>query len=336
MAKLGEFDRIAQKLAPLTVGYDGALGLTDDAAFLEPAPSGWDVVVSTDTVVAGVHFFADDPAETVAKKALRMNLSDCAGMGATPAHYTLNLCLPESIGGVDADTWIDGFTHGLAEDQQGFDVVLIGGDSVSTSGPAVITVTIFGHVPTGKALLRSAAQPGDDIWVSGTLGDASLGLLLRRDPALPVPDSARQHLADRYLLPQPRTALGRELAGLAHAALDVSDGLIQDLGHIATASAAQLRVERDAIPVSPAARSLETVCEDWIERVVAGGDDYEIAFTAPADVAGDIRRAAEGQGVLVTRIGTVCETSENWGGGVVLLDPNGDTVPLGRTGWRHA
>ena len=336
MAALGEFDRIALKLAPLAAEYDGALGLGDDAALLEPLPNGRERVVSTDTIVAGVHFFSEDPPESVAKKVLRMNLSDCAGMGAVPDLYTLNLCLPTAIGGLDADAWIDGFTKGLAEDQLTFGVTLIGGDSISTPGPAVITVTIFGHVPEGKALLRARAQAGDDVWVSGTLGDAALGLSLREKQFPELPATHRDHLQRRYLVPEPRTTLGPALAGIAHAALDVSDGLIQDLGHIARESSVRIRLFQDRIPVSEAARALEPSRSDWLELIVTGGDDYELAFTAPPSSAADIEAIGLKVGVPVMRIGTVLATDASEGAGVVLLAPNGDTVSLRRTGWRHA
>lgn len=322
---LGEFDRISRYFAPLSHRAPGAFGLTDDAAVLPPADSGRTWVVTVDALVAGVHFLPDDPADLVARKALRVNLSDLAAMGAEPVGYTLVLALP--VGQVDADAWLEDFAGGLALDQDTFSVSLMGGDSVSTPGPITVSITAFGLVEQGKAIRRSGARVGDQVWVSGTVGDGALGLdVLQRRLIGDFAD-----LADRYHLPRPRVALGRALVGLATAALDVSDGLVQDAGHLADQSAVRVVIDAPAIPLSQSATTLIGDDPDLFVRVLAGGDDYELVFSAPAERASDVLAAASDAGVSVTRIGRV-----ESGSGVVVLDRNGDPLEgASIRGWSH-
>ncbi|MCR9073042.1 MAG: thiamine-phosphate kinase [Alphaproteobacteria bacterium] len=322
---IGEFDRIARFFAPLAEGAPGAFGLTDDAAVLPPASDGLEWVVTVDALVAGVHFLPDDPADLVARKALRVNLSDLAAMGASPRGYTLALALPKTLPAT-AD-WLEAFSRGLGEDQAEFGVHLLGGDSVSTPGPVTLSITAFGLVEREKLLRRSGASVGDDLWVSGTIGDGALGLEVARGRLF----GAYSDLADRYRLPRPRTTLGPRLAGLASAALDVSDGLLQDAGHIAARSGCRLVIEAPAVPLSESAAAAISDDPDLFARALQGGDDYELLFTAPVECRSAIDASGRDVGVSVTRIGRV-----ESGTGIELLDRNG--VPLeglSEQGWRH-
>jgi thiamine-monophosphate kinase len=316
---LGEFGLIDRLLKPLAAGYPGALGLTDDAALVR-VPAGEELVVAKDAIVAGVHFLEDDPAELVAGKLLRTNLSDLAAMGALPLGYLTALARPPGL----AEDWLRRFARGLAADQARFGCHLLGGDTVSTPGPLVLSLTILGTVPEGRALRRSGARPGDRVWVSGTLGDAALGLRALRGLALPEDETLQ--LTDRYRTPQPRLGLGRALLGTATAAMDVSDGLVADLAHIAAASGAAAVVEADALPLSPAGRGVPGA----LEAALAGGDDYELLFTAPPEADGRLRALAGELGLPLTPVGRV-----EAGSGVRVLDASGAELRLDQTGWRH-
>jgi thiamine-monophosphate kinase len=320
---LGEFGRIARFFAPLA--GPGGLGLMDDAALVDCAP-GHRLVVTVDAIVEGVHYLADDPPDLVAKKLLRVNLSDLAAMGARPLHYLLATALPASLG----DEWVSCFAAGLAEDQLRFGVDLLGGDSVATSGPAVLSLTALGEVASGAEIRRTGAKPGDRIWVSGTIGDAFLGLQVLRGgyPSLALADRAA--LTQRFQLPEPRTALGPRLAGIAHAMLDVSDGLIADLGHICEASRTGATVALPSLPLSPAARRAVALDPDLPARLAAAGDDYELLFTAPPEAGEAIGRLAAELGLAITAIGAIEERA-----GVRLVDAAGNPIPVATAGYRH-
>ena len=315
-AALDEFGRIARFFAPLAAGFPGALGLTDDAALVAPG-AGREFVVTTDALVADVHFRSIDPPDLIARKALRVNLSDLAAMGAAPVCYTLATILPESCG----EAWLSAFVRGLAADQAEFGIVLAGGDSVRTPGPATLSVTAIGSVETGRALRRSGARPGDRVYVSGTIGDGALGLAVL---AGRLADDSDGTLAGRYLLPQPRLGLGQALVGRASAALDVSDGLVADLGHIAATSGGRIVIDSERVPLSPAARAALAADPRLMETILTGGDDYELAFTA-ADALPDAIA-----GVPVACIGRV-----EAGSGVAVLDREGRPVTLFAGGYRH-
>jgi thiamine-monophosphate kinase len=320
---LGEFGRIRRFFAPLA-GF-GSLDLTDDAALLD-CPPGYRLVVTVDQLVDGVHFLPDDPPEFVAKKLLRRNLSDLAAMGATPRYYLLTSALPVSRD----DEWVRRFAEGLGEDQHRFGVALLGGDSTSTSGPASLTLTAIGQIAAGREIRRDGAEPGDRVWVSGTVGDAFLGLkVLRGDYAELAPEH-RAALAARFQLPDPRTELGPRLAGIAHAMIDVSDGLIADLGHICETSGCAATVALAKVPFSTAA--LTILADAWVapEALVTGGDDYELLFAAPPEADAEILSLSQSLGLPITEIGEIVA-----GEGVRLVDAEGAEIPVAAGGWRH-
>jgi thiamine-monophosphate kinase len=317
---LGEFAFIAERLRPLAAGTPGALELQDDAALLEP-PAGAELVLTKDAMVAGVHFLPEDPPGDVARKLLRVNLSDLAAMGAAPLGYLLALVRSKAT----SEAWLADFCRGLAEDQTEFAIGLLGGDTVATPGPLTLSLTAIGQVPKGAALLRSGARPGDDVWVSGTLGDAALGLKVLQGE-LDVTAQARAHLTGRYRLPQPRLALGRALRGIAHAAIDVSDGLLADLGHILETSGVGAELRADALPLSAAARNLPGARD----AALSGGDDYELLFTAPADAREAIAAVDEQLDLPLTRIGEI-----HSGNGLRVLDAAGQEIQVEHAGWQH-
>lgn len=290
--RLGEFELIARYFAPLAKGFRGARGLKSDNAFLAPDPR-YDLVVKTDTVVAGVHFLADEKPEIVAAKALRVCLSDLAAGGAVPFSYQLAL----SLGANWTERWVAGFARGLAADQRRYGLALSGGDTTSTPGPTTISITAFGHVAHNKGLGRDGAKEGDDLWVSGTIGDAALGLLAARGRI------ASAFLERRYRLPQPRTSLGPRLVGIARATADVSDGLLADAGHIADASHLAVHIAQEHVPLSTAARSVLAKKQLLWANVLGGGDDYELVMAVPPRKRAALHVAAEAAGVKVTQIG---------------------------------
>ena len=322
-AGLDEFGRIARYLAPLARAHPGAFGLTDDAATLSPA-TGHELVVTADALVEGVHFRPEDPPDRVARKMLRVNVSDLAAMGARPLAYVMTMALPARCG----DDWLAAFASGLAEDQEAFGVALIGGDSVATPGPITLSVTAFGEVPLGLAIRRAGAHTGEALFVTGTIGDGALGLVALRDGLPGLTETERAFLAGRYQLPQPRLTAGAALRGIATAMLDVSDGLLADAGHIAQQSSVRIEIDRDAVPLSDAARrAVETDPGAW-ESILGGGDDYELLFTAPHDAVQRLRSGATS--VPITAIGRVLA-----GNGVAVLDAAGRSLTISRTGYRH-
>jgi thiamine-monophosphate kinase len=320
---LGEFGRIRRFFAPLA--GPGGLQLRDDAALIDCAP-GKRLVVTVDAMVEGVHYLPEDPPDLVARKLLRVNLSDLAAMGAQPLHYLLATALPASFD----DEWVARFTQGLAEDQRRFGVRLLGGDSVATTGPAVLSLTAIGEVATGREIQRGGARPGDRIWVSGTIGDALLGLSILRGGYPELGGSERAALSARFQLPEPRTALGPRLAGIAHAMCDVSDGLLADLGHICEASQVGASVKLPALPLSAPACRLAAADPVLPARLATGGDDYELLFTAPAAASEVIGTLAAELALPITAIGTI-----DGGNQVRLLDVDGQPVPVESAGYRH-
>ena len=322
--RLDEFERIARFFAPLAAPE--ALGLLDDVALIE-GPPGRQYVLKTDAIVEGVHFLPEDPADQVAQKLLRVNLSDLAGKGATPLGYLLTTALPHSCD----EAWLERFAAGLARDQAEFGIALLGGDTVATPGPVTLSVAAIGTVRAGEAVLRSGAAPGDDVFVSGSLGDGALGLKALQGGLPALSETERAHLVDRYRLPRPRLALGQRLSGFASAMMDISDGLVADLGHLCTASGVGAKVQAGRLPLSAAAIAALGAAPELMSAVLAGGDDYELLFTAQPAAAPALARLAAETGVAVTRIGSIVREPR----GVQVLDGRGHriTIPVG--GYRH-
>lgn len=316
----GEFHRIERYFAPLSKAAPGAFNLTDDAARVD-MPDGRELVVSVDTLVGGVHFIGDEAPDQLARKAMRVNLSDLAGMGARPLGYFLSLSLPKATD----EAWVAAFCEGLSADQDAFDWGLLGGDSTSTPGPITLSLTAMGTVAPGQALRRSGARPGDGIFVSGTIGDGVLGLLAARGK-LPYGPEA-DWLEARYRLPDPRVALGQALAGVAHGAMDISDGLVADLGHLCRASGCGAEITCQDIPLSDAAAEIVAGDPSLFPDLLTGGDDYELLIVGPGDA---IRQAGKASGTKVTRIGTVTEATP-----VRFLDADGVAMRFEHGGFRH-
>jgi len=323
----GEDALIARYFKPLATD-PGAFNLGDDAAVLKP--SGDDIVVTTDAIVEGVHFLADDPPDTVARKALRVNLSDLAAKGATPAGFVLTLALRAAD-----DAWLTPFARGLGSDAGLFGCPLLGGDTVSTPGPLTISIAAFGRVPAGKMVRRSGAKPGDRVMVTGTIGDAALGLdILKGGPvaaALADDAGARAMLIGRYRVPQPRNALAKAVRNHARAAMDVSDGLAGDLAKLCGVSGVSAVIDAPSIPLSPAAAALLARGTVDIETIVSGGDDYEVLCTIPEDSFEAFVQAAGQAGVAVSSIGVIVAGSSV----PSFLDGEGREIALPRLSYSH-
>ncbi len=316
--RAGEFDLIARYFAPLA--GPGAFGLGDDAAVLEAA-AGRQYVFTADAIISGVHFLASDPAGDVAAKLLAVNLSDLAAMGADGVGYLLTTAWPRDLD----EAWIAAFAAGLGQAQAEFGVALLGGDTVATDGPISLSLTAVGDLPQGGALRRNGARPGDAIYVSGRIGDAGVGLQILRDDVSGGSEEDRRTAVERYRRPRPRLALGQALRGLAGACIDVSDGLVADLGHLAAQSSVRMVVELPNVPVTPLAGII-----GGPGGAIVAGDDYELLFTAAAANEGRILAAGRDCGLAVSRIGLVDD-----GQGVEVIDEGGRTVALPRPGYRH-
>ena len=326
----GEFELIARYFAPLARGFPGAFGLLDDAAVIAPPP-GHELVATTDAIVGGVHFLHDDPPDLIARKALRANLSDIAAKGAVPRAYMLDIMLPKTV----TEEWIAAFARGLAEDQNQYGVHLIGGDTDSTPGPVTIAIMAFGDVATGRMLRRGGARAGDTVFVTGTIGDAALGLAVLRGRLANLDTKAAHVLVDRYRLPRPRVRLGPRLIGIANAALDVSDGLLADLGHLCEASELSAVVEAPRVPLSTAARAVLTTHSGRITTVLTGGDDYEILFTAPSGAVNELATLSRTLDVPITTIGRMRSPSIGKHSQITVLDESGEPLIVDRSGWTH-
>ena len=314
--RIAEFDLIARIRARATSRGDVVLGIGDDAALLQPT-SGMQLAVAMDTLNAGVHFPPETAPADIGWKALAVNLSDLAAMGAAPAWCTLSLSLPDGDAG-----FVDGFVDGFLQLAAQHDVALVGGDT--TRGPLSVCVTVHGFVEPGTAMRRDGAQVGDDIWVSGTLGDAA-GALVHWQAGQAIDDG----LCARLDRPTPRVALGRALRGIATACIDVSDGLLADLRHVCTASGVGARIDVDALPASDALRAGFSR-ERQHALQATGGDDYELCFTAPADARDAVVQLASSGGVPVTHIGQVVDVP-----GVAARTADGSAWSAPAAGWVH-
>ena len=323
----GEDSLIARYFKPLAID-PGAFGLDDDAAVLKAL--GNDVVVTTDALVEGVHFLSDDPADTIAQKALRVNLSDLAAKGADPAGFVLTIALRK----VD-EAWLVAFARGLGADATAFGCPLLGGDTVSTPGPLMISITAFGRVAPGKMVHRSGAKPGDQVVVTGTIGDAVLGLdILKRGraaAALAGDAASRDMLVGRYRVPQPRNVLAPAIRAHARAAMDVSDGLAGDLAKLCAASGVSAVIDLQSVPLSKAASAVLAAGAVGMAELISGGDDYEILCAVPQDTFEDFVGMARAVDVAVNPIGTIIagESVPKW------LDAQGQELPLARASYSH-
>jgi thiamine-monophosphate kinase len=296
---------IARYFKPLAT-HPGAFGLADDAAAITP-PTGHDLVLKTDGLIGGVHFFPDDPPDGVACKALRVNLSDLAAKGAAPLGFLLAIALPKDF----SENWLAAFARGLGEDADAYKCPLLGGDTDQTPGPISISVTAFGSLPHGTMVRRSGATAADRVFVSGTIGDAALGLRLRQDAGLAkawkLDDAMSDYLVARYRVPQPRMALAELVRANAAAAMDVSDGLAGDLAKLCRASGVSAEIDVARIPLSPAAARALAADPALIEPILTGGEDYEILGAMAPDCIDDFRAAAQRHGIAVTDIGRMVE-----------------------------
>jgi thiamine-monophosphate kinase len=310
-----EFALIARHFRPLA--GPGALDLRDDVAVLVPPP-GRDLVLTADAMVGDVHFLPDDPPDLIGRKLLRVNLSDLAAKGAMPIGYLMTVSAPRDT----PDAWFAGFAAGLAHDQREYGVTLLGGDTTSTPGPISLSLTILGHVAPGQAVRRTGAQPGDGIWVTGTIGDGALGLAVARG-RLQDPTG---HLLSRYRLPQPR--LGLAISGVASAGMDVSDGLVQDLGHLCRAGGLTAEVDAALVPLSEQAREAGP---EWLATCLTGGDDYELLLAVPPDREAALHAAAQAAGMAVTRIGSFRSGPPR----VMVRGIDGEPMSLATGGWSH-
>lgn len=320
---------IAEFWAPLAAGFPGAYNLKDDCAALA-MPPGSELIVTTDALVAGVHFFPDEDAEAVGWKALAVNVSDLVAKAATPAAYVMSVALPA----LDR-AWLSSFTAGLRAAQEAFGCHLIGGDTDRTPGPLSVSITAFGIVAKGDMLRRASGRPGDPLYVAGTIGDAALGLALRRDPGLTarclLDDAARAHLSRSFSQPRPPLELIGALRACATAAIDISDGLMKDLEHLALASGTGARIDAADLPLSGAAQAMLGTGAATMAQLMTGGEDYTVLASVAPERAGEFERLAAGAGIRVTRIGTL----EPAPAGIAAVDAVGDVMSFAQTGWDH-
>ncbi|HEY1779438.1 MAG TPA: thiamine-phosphate kinase [Roseiarcus sp.] len=323
-ARLSEADLIARYFAPLA-GPAG-LELRDDAALVRPLP-GEDLVLTTDALVAGVHFFADDPPGAIARKALRVNLSDLAAKAARPLGFLLALALPPDW----RDEWLAAFAEGLGADVRAFECPLLGGDTVMTPGPLTLSVTAMGSVAQGRMPRRTGVRPGDRLYVTGTIGDAAIGLKIRqgRGPDIPQPDKA--FLLERYLVPEPRLKLIDAMAAHANGGMDISDGFVGDLAKMLDVSGVSARVPIDRLPLSPAARAAIAADSSWLEVAATGGDDYELLASAARESAPAFEAAARAAGVPLTFVGEAVKGR----GPPSFISAGGDSVHFERGAYSH-
>jgi thiamine-monophosphate kinase len=298
----GEDEIIKRFFAPLA-GPAG-LGLSDDAALLQPTP-GEDLVLTTDALVAGVHFFADDPPGAIARKALRVNVSDLAAKGARPLGFLLSLALPTDW----REDWLKAFAAGLGADASVFGCPLAGGDTVATPGPLTLSVTAFGALPTGRMVRRSGVKAGDRLYVTGTIGDAAIGLRVRSGRGPDISSADREFLVDRYLLPRPRVAMAKVVLDRASGCMDVSDGFVGDLTKMLAVSGVSARVAVYRLPLSPAARAAIATNSDLFVVAATGGDDYELLASVAPGSACAFEAEAAAAGVPATFVGEAVEGS---------------------------
>jgi thiamine-monophosphate kinase len=323
-ARLGEADLIARYFAPLA-GPAG-LELRDDAALMRPAP-GQDLVLTTDALVAGVHFFADDPPGAIARKALRVNLSDLAAKAARPLGFLLTLALPSDW----REDWLTAFADGLGADARAFECPLLGGDTVKTPGPLTLSVTALGSVTEGRMPRRTGVRPGDRLYVTGTIGDAAIGLKVRQGRAPDIPKADKAFLLERYLIPEPRLKLIDAMAAYANGSMDVSDGFIGDLAKMLDVSGVSARAPIYRLPLSHAARAAIAADPSLFEVAATGGDDYELLASTPPESALLFEAAARTAGVPLTFVGEAVKGA----GPPSFIGADGNPVNFARGAYSH-
>lgn len=320
-----EFDLIEELFVPLAKLHAGADGLKDDCATLS-VRHGFEALYTMDTLVEGVHFFKDDPANLIAKKLLRVSLSDLAASGGIPKGYLLALSLPADI----SHEWLQLFAAGFSEDQAKYNVTMLGGDTTSTSGPLTLSLTAIGEVPSGEAVRRSGAVVGDDIYVSGVVGDAAIALRLFEKMGRETAEIEFPAICDGYILPEPRTTLGPSIIGIASACIDISDGLYADLGHICEASGVGATVFQSHIPLSDSAANILDKYQEYWQAVFGGGDDYELLFSAAPNKREVVQGVSEMIGVPIARIGKIISNKD-----ISILDSQDKRLNVENTGWKH-
>jgi thiamine-monophosphate kinase len=320
---------IARYFKPLAK-HPGTFGFNDDCSAITP-PAGHDLVLKTDGLIEGVHFFPDDPADLVAKKALRVNLSDLAAKGARPLGFLLAIALRKGF----SEDWLSAFTRGLGEDADAYACPLLGGDTDSTPGPISISISAFGALPSGTMVRRAGAKAGDHVFVSGTIGDAALGLRVRRDATMTerwwLDAAMHDHLVSRFRLPQPRMALAEIVRVHASAAMDVSDGLVADLAKLCRTSKVSAHIPIKRLPLSVAASQAMMADVNLLDPILTGGEDYEILCAVPPSAAATFIGAAMQAGVSVTEIGRIVPGD----GPPRFTGPEGRELSFERLGWSH-
>ena len=328
---IGEESLIAEYWAPLAAAFPGSLSLKDDCAVIAPPP-GTELVVTTDALIEGVHFLPGEDAGAVGWKALAVNVSDLAAKGADPLAYLMSIALPAP----PDPAWLGKFVAGLRRAQEAFGCHLAGGDTDRTPGPLSVSITAFGCVPSGAMVRRSTAQVGDQVYVSGTVGDATLGLALARDPGLreryKLDHAAGATLAARFSRPHPPVALAPVLRACATASMDISDGLMKDFERLCRASGVGGRIEAARVPISPAARAVLAAGGATLGELLTGGEDYEVLATVAVARTGDFERLAQRAGVHVTCIGSITGSPDL---GVCALGESGKAMVFTQTGWDH-
>ena len=322
--KLDEFGLIESYFAPLSA--KGAFNLKDDAALIATNPDE-ELVITQDAVAEGIHFFADDPADVIAQKALRVNLSDLVAKGAKPVSFSLAL----GIGNNTDENWIADFANGLARDCQRFGISLNGGDTFRTGAGVIVSITAIGTVPQNTYTSRLGASVGDHLYVTGTIGNAALGLLGRQGKDLGLPEADTQFLTDHYLLPQPRLQCIDVIRQYASASMDISDGLVADIGKLCAASKTGFRLETDKIPFTHAVQSAIARNSKLLQTAITGGDDYEILFAVPPSHVEKMANIDLDLKLRVTPLGTLLEEAA----GVTVVDRDGSPLHLEYAGYNH-
>jgi len=332
---MDEDEIIRTYFAPLAANTAGAFDLTDDAATISSPPE-TDLVVTTDIVISGVHFLKDDPPADIGAKALGVNLSDLAGKGAEPLAYTLSAGLPRPV----SQDWLAGLSEGMAAMQAAHGIGLIGGDTTRSPDAIMLSITAFGTVPCGGMVRRGTARPGDLIYVSGTIGDSALGLLLAsndaRSQSWTLDAEARAFLLSRYRRPQPRTRLAATIRNVASAGMDISDGLVIDAGRLCRASGVSATIHADRVPLSPAAQACLVADSDCLETILTGGDDYELLMTVAPENSKALAQAAGKAGIPLHHIGgIICASDQTGDSAVRVIGSDGKPLSLSRPGYTH-